>query len=131
MIFNQEMVSLLISIVFPDKFQYYRCTIEQNRTKGISTLKGLKKKSRLAKQPKWKRLQVQRELSHVIHWKCTYIYTYVHACACARRLISKIILPVSSNSNCILSLGMLQYFRNGISQNYVLLHNTNFKELNM
>lgn len=52
MTLDREVVSLLISIVSPDKFQYYRCTIEQNRTKGISTLKGPKKKSRPAKQPK-------------------------------------------------------------------------------
>jgi len=64
----------------PDKFQYYWCSIVQNRTKGVSTLKGLKK--RPTKQPKWKRLQVQRELSHVIHWKCTHIYTNTRADVC-------------------------------------------------
>lgn len=52
MTLNQEVDSLLASIIFPDKFQYYRCTIAQNRTKGISALKGLKKKSKPTKQPK-------------------------------------------------------------------------------
>lgn len=106
----------------PDKFQYYRCSIAQNRTKGVSALKGLKK--RPAKQPKWKRLPVQRELSHVIHWKCTHIHT--QRARAVWRLISKIISSVSSNSNCISLQDMLRYFRNGLSRNYALLHITWF-----